>query len=80
MAVQPVTGSEDPLTVATPDKLARLRALHPDWAIWQVGAWWWASCGARWVRAHDLDELEALLSQQAEGAPGRGVITTGPRT
>jgi hypothetical protein len=52
------------VTVATPDKLARLRALHPDWSIWQVGSRWWAACGARWARAHDLDELAAELGEE----------------
>lgn len=53
------------MTVATPDKLARLRALHPDWSFWKVGTWWWASCGTRWARANDLDVLELDLDDPA---------------
>lgn len=65
------------MTVATPDKLARLRALHPDWTIWQIGMWWWAAQGARWARADDLDDLASDLGEQ-EAPPDAVIRATSP--
>ena len=63
MAVQPATGSEDPLTAGS--TLVRLRATYPEWLVWRTGIWWWAKQrdSAQSARACDPEALAAALGE-----------------